>query len=75
MSLIDPDSFLFVFRVCSSTAALSLSLSLSFFSLFSLFSLWVCVRRGAALVVPWSLLQPYMAEQDAMLIACCLDLN
>jgi hypothetical protein len=71
MSLIDPDSFLFVFRVCSSTAALSLS-SLSFFSLFSL---WVCVPRGAALVFPWSLLQPYMAEQDAMLIACCLDLN
>jgi hypothetical protein len=41
----------------------------------SLFSLWVCVRRGAALVFPWSLLQPYMAEQDAMLIACYLDLN
>jgi hypothetical protein len=61
-------------RVCFSCLFINGSaLSLSCFSLFSL--LWVCVRRGAALVFPWSLLQPYMAEQDGMLIACCLDLN
>jgi hypothetical protein len=74
MSLMDPDSFLFVFRVCSSTAALSLSLSLSL-PLSSLSSLCGFVSVAVQLWFFPGLCCSPTSEQDAMLIACCLDLN